>query len=66
MCNKSADSEYFRIAKAALPRSNPPGKGITGLEMLIAQAKYAVEIFLDTKIPEEKIDEIYQNMKKKS
>ena len=33
-------------------------KGITGLEMLIAQAKYAVEIFLDTKIPEEKIDEI--------
>lgn len=23
-----------------------------------------VEIFLDTKIPEEKIDEIYQNMKK--
>lgn len=39
-------------------------KGITGLEMLIAQAKYAVEIFLDTKIPEEKIDEIYQNMKK--
>ena len=41
-------------------------KGITGLEMLIAQAKYAVEIFLDTKIPEEKIDEIYQNMKKKS
>ena len=41
-------------------------KGITGLEMLISQAKYAVEIFLDTKIPEEKIDEIYQNMKKKS
>ena len=37
-----------------------------GLEMLVAQAKYAVEIFLDTKIPEEKIDEIYQNMKKKS
>ncbi len=39
-------------------------KGITGLEMLVAQAKYAVEIFLDTKIPEEKIDEIYQNMRK--
>lgn len=38
-------------------------KGITGLEMLIAQAKYAVEIFLDTKIPEDKIDEIYQSMR---
>ncbi|MCH5251688.1 MAG: shikimate dehydrogenase [Lachnospiraceae bacterium] len=32
--------------------------GVTGLEMLVAQAKYAVEIFLDTKIPEEKIAEI--------
>ena len=39
-------------------------KGITGLEMLVAQAKYAAEIFLDTTIPDEKIDEIYENMKK--
>lgn len=37
--------------------------GVTGLEMLVAQAKYAVEIFLDTQIPEEKIDEIYNEMK---
>ena len=37
--------------------------GVTGLEMLVAQAKYAVEIFLDTKIEESKIDEIYQNMR---
>ena len=36
--------------------------GITGLEMLIAQAKYAVEIFLDTHIPESEIDRIYQKM----
>ena len=36
--------------------------GVTGLEMLIAQAKYAVEYFLDTKIDEAKIDEIYQKM----
>ena len=36
--------------------------GVTGLEMLVAQAKYAVEIFLQTSIPEEKIDEIYQEM----
>ncbi len=37
-------------------------KGITGLEMLVAQAKYAAEIFLDKEIPEEKIDEVYQIM----
>lgn len=37
--------------------------GVTGLEMLVAQAKYAVEIFLDTKIDENKIDEIYQRMR---
>lgn len=36
--------------------------GVTGLEMLIAQAKYAVEIFLDTQIPDTRIDEIYQEM----
>lgn len=29
-----------------------------GLEMLVAQAKYAVEIFLDTKINDKRIDEI--------
>lgn len=36
-------------------------RGITavnGLEMLVAQAKYAVELFLDTSIPDEKIEEI--------
>lgn len=36
--------------------------GVTGLEMLIAQAKYAVEIFLDTEIPDDRIDEIYREM----
>ena len=33
-------------------------KGITGLEMLIAQAKYAVEIFLDTHLEDARIAEI--------
>ena len=37
--------------------------GVTGLEMLVAQAKYAVEIFLDKKIPEEKIKEICEKIK---
>lgn len=36
--------------------------GITGLEMLVAQAKYGSEIFQGIEIPEEKIDEIYNSM----
>lgn len=35
---------------------------VGGLEMLIAQAKYAVEIFTGTTIADQKIDEIYQQM----
>ena len=35
---------------------------INGLEMLVAQAKYAVELFLDVKIAEERIEEIHQNL----
>lgn len=37
--------------------------GITGLEMLVAQAKYAVEIFLDTNIEEEVIENICRDMR---
>ena len=37
--------------------------GVTGLEMLVAQAKYAEEIFLDTAIDEARIDEIYRQLK---
>lgn len=33
-----------------------------GLLMLVAQAKFAVEYFLDSKIPNEKIDEIYTSL----
>lgn len=35
---------------------------IGGMEMLIAQAKYAVEIFLNTSIPESTIDDIYREL----
>ena len=38
--------------------------GVNGLEMLVAQAKYAVEIFLDIKIKEERIQEIYEELRK--
>ena len=37
-------------------KRNIPAAG--GLEMMVAQAKYAVEIFLDTKIDDSRIDEI--------
>lgn len=40
--------------------------GVTGLEMLIAQAKYAAEIFLDTTIEDNKIDELYKKMTRNS
>ena len=36
--------------------------GVTGLEMLIAQAKFAVEIFVNTQIKNERIDQIYKQM----
>ncbi len=35
---------------------------VGGMEMLIAQAKYAVEIFLNTSIAEYKIDKIYKEL----
>ncbi|MBQ3032659.1 MAG: shikimate dehydrogenase [Anaerotignum sp.] len=35
-----------------------------GLEMLVAQAKYAAEIFLDTKIEDNRIDEIHAGLVK--
>jgi len=37
-------------------------KAVTGLEMLVAQAKQAIEYFLDTTIEEKVIDEIYQDL----
>ena len=36
--------------------------GVNGLEMLVAQALYAVEFFLDVKLDEAKIDAIYQKI----
>lgn len=35
---------------------------VNGLEMLVAQAKYAVELFLDTQIPDEKIEEVMNTL----
>jgi shikimate dehydrogenase len=35
---------------------------VNGLEMLVAQAKYAVELFLDTEVPDEKIEEVMNSL----
>lgn len=37
-------------------------KSVNGLEMLVAQAKQAVEHFMDRELPEEVIDKIYQEL----
>lgn len=40
-------------------------RGITavnGLEMLVAQAKYAVELFLDTEMPDDRIEEVMETL----
>jgi len=37
-------------------------KAVTGLEMLVAQAKQAIEYFLDRKLEDSLIDEIYQKL----
>ena len=35
---------------------------VNGLEMLVAQAKYAVELFLDTPMPDEKIEDVMNTL----
>jgi Shikimate 5-dehydrogenase len=39
-------------------------KAVTGLEMLVAQAKQAIEYFLDKRLEDDVIDEIYQELLK--
>ncbi len=38
-------------------------KAVNGLEMLVAQAVYACEFFLDTKLDEEVIEKVYEELK---
>ena len=40
-------------------------KAVNGLMMLVAQAKYAVEYFLDTRIADDEIERVYEAMKEK-
>lgn len=62
-CEAVLDIIYNPITTKLTAQARELGMiGVTGLEMLVAQAKYAVEIFLDTSLEESRIDEIYREM----
>ncbi len=62
-CEAVVDVIYNPLTTKIVEQAGELGiKGITGLEMLVAQAKYAVEIFLDTEIDDSEIDRIYKKM----
>lgn len=55
-CEAALDVIYNPIQTTFTKQARSLGKkGITGLSMLVAQAKYACEFFLDTTLPEESI-----------
>lgn len=51
-----------RKTKLALQAEELGIKAVTGLEMLVAQAKQAIEYFLDQKLEDQVIDEVYQEL----
>lgn len=62
-CQAVLDVIYNPITTRLVAQARELGMiGVTGLEMLVAQALYAVEIFLQNDIPEEKIQEIYKEI----
>lgn len=64
-CEAVLDIIYNPLTTKLVAQARELGMtGVTGLEMLVAQAKYAVEIFLDTSIEEEVIDKIYHELKR--
>lgn len=62
-CRAVVDVIYNPLTTNLVKQANSLGMtGVNGLEMLVAQALYAVEFFLDTTIDEAKIDEVYQEI----
>ncbi|MDY3909708.1 MAG: shikimate dehydrogenase [Eubacterium sp.] len=62
-CEAVLDIIYNPLTTKLVAQARELGMtGVTGLEMLVAQAKYAVEIFLDTKLDERVIDDIYREL----
>ena len=64
-CQAVADVIYNPLETKLIAQAKELGMtGVNGLEMLVAQALYAVEFFLDTKLDESKIDEVFQTIYK--
>lgn len=64
-CRAVMDVVYNPITTKLTAQARELGMiGVTGLEMLVAQAKYAVEIFLGVSIDDARIHEIYEEIKK--
>ncbi len=64
-CQAVMDVVYNPITTKLVAQARELGMiGVTGLEMLVAQAKYAVEIFLNVEIDDARINEIYEEVKK--
>lgn len=62
-CEAVADVIYNPLETRLVSQAKELGMiGVNGLEMLVAQALYAVEFFLDTALDEEKIDEVFQKI----
>lgn len=62
-CASVLDVIYNPLETKFTAQAKELGKtAVTGLEMLIAQALYAVEFFLDTTLDKQQIDQIYQEM----
>lgn len=62
-CQAVADVIYNPLETKLVAQAKELGMtGVNGLEMLVAQALYAVEFFLDTTLEEEKIDQVYRKI----
>ncbi len=62
-CEAVVDAIFNPLhTKLALQAEELGMKAVTGLEMLVAQAKQAIEYFLDIKLEEKVIDEVYQEL----
>ncbi|MBR1742082.1 MAG: shikimate dehydrogenase [Lachnospiraceae bacterium] len=64
-CEAVADVVYNPLeTKLIAQAKNLNMIGVNGLEMLVAQALYAVEFFLDTQLDKSKIDEVFKKIYK--
>lgn len=62
-CEAVADVIYNPLETKLVAQAKELGvTGVNGLEMLVAQALYAVEFFLDTSLDEARIDEVFRKI----